>query len=196
MHVLELADLRLGAERAVDSLAVMRYVLHNKTDEPVTASVCGCLPNFIGMDGWDQQRDWKGDLHPTGAKANRNAFRDGPRVRGIAMSSEGVDEHAPQWGTLALVTTAKREVSQRTNWPQRGWGGALLDFWEDFSDDGAQEQREDQTSDMPMASLAVKTQLPAHTPGTVPAATHATPMEASSVAHTTRSYVVAFGASA
>ena len=144
-------------------VAVCRYVLHNKTAEPVTASVCGSLPNFIGMDGWAQQRDWKGDLHPTGAKGNRNAVRSGAGVQGIFMSSTGVDSSAAQWGTLALATTAQRGVSYRTSWPQRRWGGALLDFWEDLSDDGEQQEHSDEPTDMPMASLAVKIRLPAHT---------------------------------
>ncbi len=32
-------------------VAVLRYVLHNKTAGQVTASICATLPNFIGMDG-------------------------------------------------------------------------------------------------------------------------------------------------
>ena len=151
------------AEASGLTVVVLRYVLHNKTNEPVTASVCGSLPNFVGVDGWEQLRDWKGDLHPTGAKANRNIFRNDSGVQGIFMSSAGVDEHAPQWGTLALVTTANRNVSYRTSWPRRRWGGALLDFWEDLSDDGAHAQRSDDLADMPMASLAVKMQIPAQT---------------------------------
>jgi len=143
-------------------VAVFRYVLHNKTDEPVTASVCGTLPNFIGIDGWKQARDWKGDLHPVGAKANRNQFKRGTHGRGIFMHSEGVDPRSPQWGTLALVTTAERGVSYRTSWPPRGWGGDLLDFWEDLSDDGQQQEQTGPDTDMPMGSLDVRLALPPH----------------------------------
>ncbi len=144
-------------------IAVLRYVLHNGSEDAITASVCGSLPNFIGMDGWEQARDWKGDHHPTGAKANRNEFRQGNHVQGIFMSSQGVQQQAAQWGTMALVTTAKSGVSYRTSWPERPWGGALLDFWEDFSDDGTQQEQPAEVTDMPMASLAVRIPLPPHT---------------------------------
>ncbi|RPJ24272.1 MAG: hypothetical protein EHM35_16520, partial [Planctomycetaceae bacterium] len=48
-------------------VAVLRYVLRNRTDKTLQASVCGVLPNFIGNDGAGQG----------GAKANRNEFREG-----------------------------------------------------------------------------------------------------------------------
>ena len=120
------------------------------------------MPNFIGADGWSQKRDWKGDPHPTGSKANRNEYKVG-KVRGIFMTSDGVDRKAAQWGTMALVTTAADGVSYRTGWPQRRWGGALLDFWEDLRDDGQHHQHGQEHSDMPMASLAVQVKLPPRT---------------------------------
>jgi non-lysosomal glucosylceramidase len=144
-------------------MAVLRYVLHNKTAGRVTASVCGTLPNFIGMDGREQARDWKGDLQPVGAKANRNQFRSRNGIQGLLMDSEGVDPKVQQWGTLALVTTSQQGVSYRTTWPQRGWGGDLLDFWEDLSDDGAQQEQQGKPMDLPMGSLDVRIELPPHT---------------------------------
>jgi uncharacterized protein (DUF608 family) len=143
-------------------VAVFRYVLHNKSDQQLMAAVCGSMPNFIGMDGWDQERDWKGDLQPTGARENRNSFRDG-RVKGILMASAGVDARSAQWGTIALACTARQGVSYRTSWPRRAWGGALLDFWRDLGDDGEHRQPADDPDDMPMASLAVRTRIPAGT---------------------------------
>jgi uncharacterized protein (DUF608 family) len=144
-------------------VAVLRYALHNTTDKPITAAVCGCVPNFIGIDGWDQERDWKGDFQSTGAKGNRNQFKTSSGLQGLFMDSEGVDRLAPQWGTMALVTTAKQPVSYRTQWPSRSWGGALLDFWQDLSDDGSAQDSSAETMDMPMGSLAVKLLLPPHT---------------------------------
>jgi uncharacterized protein (DUF608 family) len=149
------------AEASGIPVAVLRYVLTNKTDKPVAASVCGSVPNFIGMDGSASQSDWKGELFPTGAVANRNVFRQGPNVRGIFMHSQGVDAKAEQWGTIALTTTAETEVTHRTAWIRGGWGSSLLDFWDDFSDDGKLENRRETGEDMPMSSLAVEVELPA-----------------------------------
>jgi uncharacterized protein (DUF608 family) len=150
------------AEASGVPVAVLRYVLQNKTDKSVAASVCGSMPNFIGMNGSGSTKDWKGDLVIVGGKANSNEFRKGRNVRGIFMHSEGVVPRAPQWGTMALTTTAEDGISYRTAWIQEGWGSSLLDFWDDFSDDGKLDKRDAVKEDTPMASLAVQIELPPH----------------------------------
>jgi len=148
------------AEASGIPIAVLRYVLRNKTNKPVTASVCGSMPNFIGIDGSGNTKDWKGDLVAVGGKANRNHFRKGQNVQGIFMDSEGVAPRAEQWGTIALTTTAKAGISYRIAWTQQGWGSSALDFWDDLSDDGKLHEREATGEDTPMASLAVEVELP------------------------------------
>ena len=143
-------------------VAVLRYILHNKTDAPLTVSVCGNMPNFIGMDGSRQAGDWKGDPLATGGTNNHNHFRTADSFQGIFMDSNGVDPNTSQWGTIALATTAKSGVTFRTGWPRQGWSGSLLDFWDDFSDDGKLQQRQTAGQDKPMASLAVELELPAN----------------------------------
>jgi len=142
-------------------IAVLTYEVRNKLDRKVTVSVCGSLPNFVGVDGWRMERQWTGDMKPVGAAKNRNRFRQGPHVRGILMDSEGVDPKDAAWGTIALATTAEGELTHRTAWGKRGWGGSILDFWDDFSVDGRLEARPREGVDMPMASLAVRFELPA-----------------------------------
>ncbi|MHC4510532.1 MAG: GH116 family glycosyl-hydrolase, partial [Planctomycetota bacterium] len=148
------------AEASGIPAAVLRYVLINKTDTPVSASVCANMPNFIGVDGSGTTKDWKGDLVAVGGKANRNEFRVGRNARGIYMYSEGVAQRAEQWGTIALTTTVEAGLSHRTGWIRQGWGSSVLDFWDDFSDDGNLQQRNAAGEDMPMASLAVSVDLP------------------------------------
>ena len=129
-------------------IAVLRYVLKNRTDKPVVASVCGSMPNFIGMDGTEGE-----------CRKNRNRFREGKGFRGILMDSQGVDRRAPQWGTMGLATMARGGVSYRTAWLKAGWGTSTLDFWDDFSGDGKLKQRRSEGEEMPMASLAVQVRL-------------------------------------
>ena len=148
------------AEASGIPAAILRYVLRNKTDKPLTASVCGSLPNFIGIDGSSTTKDWKGDPVKVGGKANRNRFRKSRNMQGIFMDSEGVAPKAEQWGTIALTTTAGTGVSFRTAWTRQGWGSSLLDFWDDFSEDGKLQEREATGEDTPMASLAVGVELP------------------------------------
>ena len=139
--------------------AVLRYVIMNKTRQPVRASVCGSLPNFIGTDGSNLTQDWKGDSNAAGSKANRNEFRKGREVQGIFMFSEGVDPASEAWGTMALSTTAAGPVTYRTAWIEADWGTSLLDFWDDFSQDGKLENRVSEEEQMPTGSLAVEVEL-------------------------------------
>jgi uncharacterized protein (DUF608 family) len=148
------------AETSGMPVAILRYVLRNKTHQALQVSVCGVMPNFVGMDGSGQTRDWKGDLVAAGGKANRNRYRQGEHARGVFMDSEGVAERAEQWGTMALTTTTKGKITHRISWIPGGWGSSGLDFWDDFSADGRLEEREPVKEDTPMASLAVSVELP------------------------------------
>jgi uncharacterized protein (DUF608 family) len=130
-------------------VAVLRFVLTNSTNATIHASVCGSMQNFIGTDGTSGK-----------PKQNINQFRaDG--VRGVLMRSNGVDPNAEQYGTLALATTASEGVTYRTAWANYTWGDSLLDFWDDFSDDGRLDDRSQDGVDSPIGSLAVSLDVPA-----------------------------------
>jgi non-lysosomal glucosylceramidase len=149
------------ATRSGIPIAMLRYVLVNPGDEPVTAAVCGSVPNFIGADGWQIGRDWRGSPdNSAGPKENRNVFVAGDGWRGLAMSSAGIDPRAEQWGTLCLATTATEEVTYRTAWAELSWGDSLLDFWDDLGEDGRLSERQAGDADAPVASLAARVVVP------------------------------------
>jgi uncharacterized protein (DUF608 family) len=130
-------------------VAVLRYVLTNPTDVPVEAAVAGSLTNFIGSDG------------TAGApRANRNTYREDGTVRGMFMTSTGVGEDDPRWGTLALAVVHVGAMTYCTAWPQRNWGGDLLDFWDDFSVDGALTEQAADGGDAPTGSVAASVMVP------------------------------------
>ncbi len=137
-------------------IAVLRFVLRNRTGRSVTASVCGSMQNFIGWDGTEGE-----------CKGNRNRFRQGKQVRGIAMDSKGVPPEAAQWGTMALGTTARTGVSYRTVWLDAWKGLSMLDFWDDFSGDGVLDKPGARGDLKPVASLAVRMTLPPRATKTV-----------------------------
>lgn len=146
------------AEASGIPVAVIRFVLRNKTKRRVAAAICASLKNFIGMDGKSGK-----------PLKNRNVFRqtiDPVTVQGVWMTSAGVDPQAEQFGTLALTTLAGGAVTCRTAWPALKWNGAILDFWDDFSADGQVEERTD-PGDGPIGSLAVPLALPARETGTI-----------------------------
>jgi non-lysosomal glucosylceramidase len=132
-------------------MAVIDFELTNTSGKDISFSICGTLQNFIGEDG-------------TAGKAvgNKNSFLTDQGFRGILFSSEGVDHSADQWGEMALVCTSDGKISYRTAWLPERWGSSLLDFWDDLSADGQLENRKDEVSSKPMASLAASDVLPAH----------------------------------
>ncbi|MEI6810083.1 MAG: GH116 family glycosyl-hydrolase, partial [bacterium] len=144
------------ADKSGIPAAVIRFVLENKTQSTVTASVCGNLKNFIGMDG-----------SAGGPKQNVNIFKTGDHVRGLLLKSDGVAKTAEQWGTMALTVVNTGGVTHRTSWKNYGWSVPVLDFWDDFSSDGKLEDRPLDGQDSPVASLATQLRIPARAIRTV-----------------------------
>jgi len=137
------------ADKSGIPVAVMRFVLQNKTGKTVTASVCGSIANFIGTDG------------SGGApKDNVNKFKKSGKVQGLLMQSKGVDKCAEQWGTMALTTLAAAGTTHRTAWEPGGWSTSILDFWDDFSADGKLTNRNLGNEQSPVGSLGVSVKIP------------------------------------
>jgi len=140
-------------------IVILRYVLTNKTNSKVRVSVCGSFENFIGADGSNFEMSWKNQKIPSGAKANRNKFRQEEKFSGLYLYSEGVDKDAEQYGTMALAALAGPDISYRTSLERGGWGNDLLDFWDDFSADGRLTEKPFTGGDTPRASLASAIEL-------------------------------------
>jgi uncharacterized protein (DUF608 family) len=121
-------------------VAVLRYVLTNTTDATVTASICGTSPHFFEAGG-----------------EKTSMAMDGGGLRGVQLAISGGDRWAESWGTFAIITP-EEDVTTRTAWVQMGWSGALLDFWDDFSEDGRLDARDG----TPFASVAASVTIPSH----------------------------------
>ena len=135
------------SDRSGIPAAILRFVVTSTSTKSMTISICGNVENFIGNDGT-----------ATLAKQNVNVYRQRDGLAGLFLRSDGVTPTAEQWGTMALATTAIEGISYRAAWPNLSWGDSLLDFWDDFSEDGVLEERE-ATGDTPTASLAVSLEL-------------------------------------
>ncbi|MCK4748582.1 MAG: hypothetical protein KAT15_16130, partial [Bacteroidales bacterium] len=131
-------------------IAVLDFVLTNTSDKEISFSICGTMQNFIGEDGTEGK-----------AKDNKNTYREDPGIRGIFFTTDGVDSSYDQWGNMALVTTSEGAVSYRTGWLPQGWGSSILDFWDDFTEDGILNYRQNDMKGAPMSSLAEGTVTPA-----------------------------------
>ncbi|MCF0167521.1 MAG: hypothetical protein HUJ93_02585 [Bacteroidales bacterium] len=137
-------------------IAILAYEVTNTASVPAEVAVCGSIRNFIGKDGSEFHTNWKGDFVPVGAAGNKNEFRSTENISGIYMYSEGVPGESPAYGNLALTTQNSGKVSYRTSSIPDDWNNAILNFWDDFSDDGELTELDAQYDVDPMASLAVK----------------------------------------
>lgn len=143
-------------------IAILKYEVTNNSDKPMEVAVCGTMRNFIGMDGSKTYKDWKGDLIPKGAKNNINSYRQSDLLKGIYMTSDGVEKNDAAWGTIALTTPDSDKVTYRRSSTPNDWENATLDFWDDFSANGLLTDKTKLVDDNPMASLAVKKVIPAN----------------------------------
>lgn len=117
-------------------LAVLSYEVTNTSGVQMEVAVCGAIRNFIGRDGQDYTLNWKGDRIPTGAKGNKNEYRESGQVRGIYFHTEGVDPNDKAWGNFSLTTDSPDQVTFRTFTTDNNWSNSMLNFWDDLSDDG------------------------------------------------------------
>lgn len=146
-------------------IAVIRYEIKNKTNQPLTIAVAGSLDNFIGMDGSKVEfNSFNRAIIPQGVKNNRNTFKQSQNLAGIYMTSDSVDHDSNAWGTIALTTPVKDyTISYRTEFNPKGWNANITDMWDDFSDDGSfRDTTFANKKNDPRAALSVKFQLAAN----------------------------------
>ncbi|ALJ05392.1 hypothetical protein APS56_09795 [Pseudalgibacter alginicilyticus] len=129
-------------------IVVLSYKVKNISNKPITISLAGNIPNFIGFDGKEGK-----------AYQNINTYKEDNGLKGIHYTaSEEIDTESYQYGTVSLITNSEGEVSYRTAWQPGDWGNSTLEFWDDYTNDGLLEERTSNQKNN-MASLAVKTVL-------------------------------------
>ncbi|WP_215222753.1 GH116 family glycosyl-hydrolase [Echinicola shivajiensis] len=137
-------------------IGVLSYEVTNTGNKELSVSIVGSMRNFVGKDGSKFRTDWKGDNIPIGAKNNQNVYKEAEGIKGIYMYSDDVSADDPAWGNMAFSTDARDGVTYRTSSKSNAWSNSLLDFWDDFSEDGELTEKDQFFGDDPMASLAVK----------------------------------------
>lgn len=111
-------------------LAALEYVVKNSSGSELEVTICGTVPNFVGFDGFKKR-----------IKKNFNEYRNKGNLKGIFMSTNSNDTLDSRWGSMALTTQAKGEISYRTSWHHDlWWNGSVIEFWDDLKDDGMLKQ--------------------------------------------------------
>lgn len=126
---------------------VYRVRLENLSSEELRVDLAGNLQHVIG---WTAQ-----DGVPEGNVFDR---LDGGGTTMLLGRSTRVPTTDPTWGTLALAVLDAPASSHRTTWARRSWGDSLLDFWDDFCEDGHLQEPPDGAR-VPTGSLVVTDRL-------------------------------------
>ncbi|MCU1477091.1 MAG: putative bile acid beta-glucosidase [Subtercola sp.] len=135
--------------------AILRYRVRNTGRETATVSIVAAMENFIGKNG---------TLSDTGS--NANTYKETDDVAGVVMTADLTPDHEAA-GTFSLATLrGGGEISHRLSWSHASWGNSLLDFWDDFIEDGILEDRASAT-DRPIASLVNSVTLEPESEGTI-----------------------------
>ena len=135
-------------------VASLDYEVTNLSKEPLEVSLAAFVKNIAGDDG----------RNPKAAIDSKTRWRESDGLKGLVCTSDGVTTNAPAWGSFAVVTP-EREVSvtYREACPRIDWrAGAVLDFWDDLSDDGNLSTRPTEGKDVqPHGGICIRKTVPA-----------------------------------
>jgi uncharacterized protein (DUF608 family) len=138
-------------DRSGFSVASLRFVVANTGNRVLDVSIAGCVRNFIGSDNLV--------THPG---RNINQSKSDSFLTGFLMESGDLDLADERWGTIALATIGDgADVTTREAWADHSWGGGILDFWNDFLDDGRLEPRDQDEEIQPVACVTSSTSFAA-----------------------------------
>ncbi len=123
-------------------VASIEYVVENLSGEPLEVSVGAFLRNIVGNDGQPKGWNHKSFSYSSGERANRTSYRESAGLRGLLCASDGVPTNSAAWGSLALSTPdVDGRLSFREAGVENAWNRTILDFWDDFCDDGDLSRR-------------------------------------------------------
>jgi non-lysosomal glucosylceramidase len=115
--------------------AILKYVVTNTSNEPVSLTIVGSLTNPVGGVSFSRFGHLESKIGQ-----NVNEFRDEAVMRGLFMRSEQLGPEDLLYGDVSLVTTHPSVTVKRTWlrewWLPGAWFDFLREFWDDLSDDG------------------------------------------------------------
>ena len=113
-------------ETSGQPFALLRAVVRNTGPSALEVTVAGSVEN-IAVEGADPD-------------PRRNVLRDERRATGVLLRADAPAD-GPRSGSLALAAIDEPHVTRRTGWTGAAAGGALLDFWDDLTEDGRLDDR-------------------------------------------------------
>lgn len=134
-------------------VAIIRFTIENPGPSTMRASIAASMENFIGLPGAE-----------TEGASFINEYLNSGDLHAIRMTANGLAEGAEFDGSFVFASDlpgVTTDHSHRLSWGDSLWGGGLLDFWDDFVDDGRVDHRSS-TATRPTASLVTTIEVAPH----------------------------------
>ena len=133
----------LDVEASELPVAILRYTMRNHKSVPVKVGLAWTLQNPVGKEG------------------RQAAFRQDNGVAGLYMDNPFLPATDPLKGAIVLgvLGATAESTSYLRAWKRARWWDGPLDFWDDFSADGALNSNSPGVS--PVGSIAVTQSIPA-----------------------------------
>jgi non-lysosomal glucosylceramidase len=141
--------------------AMLTFNLSNPTSADVEASICGTFLNPIGCDGRNKKPAWGGRIDYLGYGDNYNIEKECDNGTRIQMLSKSEETSAESFGEMCVTAFGGESAGLRTAWKHLSWSNTILDFWDEFSENGEITQRESDKFTKLFSSLARKTVIKA-----------------------------------
>lgn len=109
-------------------VAVLRYVVENRSSRSVEMALAGTLPNVIGGTSMTEK--------PRGSRNRLVEAGDKTPYPTILFDSSEVKKDEAEYGQMALSLLQKQGVSWKTTWMQGGWYPNMLLFFEELMEKG------------------------------------------------------------
>lgn len=120
----------LNPEDSALPVLLLTYTLKNTSKDPVDATLCGSMLNFVGY-----HHEGPLDLAAPWAGSNVNELITADGFAGLRLTTRKYKPGHPQFGSAVLATPAGH-LTYQTRWSREGWFDTLQRFWDQFSSTG------------------------------------------------------------
>jgi uncharacterized protein (DUF608 family) len=144
------------ADRSGLPVAILRYTVDNPLPMPATVSIAYSVENpMLTVDVPRYRPD-----------PRLNEARASGAVSGVFMRNPSMSEDNPLWGSLGLwvAGAGEGELSMLRGWPRARWWTSALQFWDDFTTDGALGPEAAEAG--PVAAVCLRRTIAPHEAGT------------------------------
>ena len=122
--------------------AMLTFHVHNPTHTTVEATICGTFLNPIGCDGRQRKTAQGSRIRYVGWSNNQNQVTPCHTGNRLHLTSDAPETDDEAYGDICITANGGADAGTRTAWAEKSWGDTILDFWDEFSNNGRITPRE------------------------------------------------------